>query len=80
MGAAPGLADYHPIAFGDNIVYRGFEVREGVAHHHSQLLDALTIARYSGWEFFAFSKVGRHELVGPTNVSLIEDLLHHLTD
>jgi hypothetical protein len=80
MGASPGLTDYHLVAFGDNIVYRGFEVWEGAAQHGGQLFDALTITRYSGWEFFAFNEVGRQELVGPTHVSPIEDFLHQLTD
>ena len=80
MGAAPGLTNYHLIAFGDNIVYRGFEVWEGAAQHGGQLFDALTITRYSGWEFFAFHEVGRKKLVGQTDVSSIEKFLHELTD
>jgi hypothetical protein len=80
VGAAPGLADYHFIAFGDNIVDRGFEIWEGAAQHSGQLFYTLTITRYSGREFFVFNEVVCHELVDLTHVSLIEDFLHHLTN
>jgi hypothetical protein len=43
---------------------------KGAAQHDRQLFDALTITRYSGWEFFAFKEVGRQELVGPTTKRL----------
>ena len=80
MGAGPGLTDYHLVAFGDNIVDRGFEFWEGAAQPGGQLFDALTITRNAGWELFAFNEVGRQELVGPTHVSPIEDFLRYLTD
>jgi len=79
MAAAPGLTGHHLVAFGDHIVDRGFEVREGAAEHVGQLFDALTARRYSGREFFVINEAGSQQLVDQTHVSPIEDFLDEAT-
>ena len=80
VGAPPSHTQYHLIAFGDHVVYRGFEIWECAAYGGSQLFDAFTTRRHSGGQFFVFNEVGRQELVGLTDVSPDEDFLHHVTD
>src|SRR4030043_384264 len=72
LGAAPGHADYHFVAFGEDVINCGFEIWEGTAQHGGQHFDAFAAIRYAGWELFAFNEVRRKYLADDTYVSPVE--------
>ena len=77
MGAFPGATNYyHLVSFGNHVVNRDLEVREGAAKYIGLLFEGFTTRRYTGWKFFVLNEIGRHQLIDRTNVSPIEDFLH----
>lgn len=75
LGAAPGHADYHLVAFGEDVINCGFEIWEGAAQHDGQHFYALAVIRYAGWELFVVNEVGRRYFANDTDVSPVEELL-----